>query len=130
MFVCLTDIMVRNRKISNIDDILSDIDADYEGERVEKKKVYPTTQEETVPIREPVGVVEYFYGKINVAAIKLSEALNVGDTIEIVEDSRIITHKITNMQIDKEDVNSASNNESIGIKIGIKVAKGSKVYKL
>ncbi|MDE1828299.1 MAG: translation elongation factor-like protein [Candidatus Micrarchaeota archaeon] len=77
-----------------------------------------------------MGVVEHFFDKIDVVAIKLSGPLKVGDIIEIGDEENAVRQKITSMQIDREDVGHAGEGDSIGIKLAHKVSPGSRVYRL
>lgn len=80
--------------------------------------------------KEQVGMVEHFFDKINVVAIKLSAQLKVGDIIEIGDEESAVREKISSMQINREDVGAAFEGDSIGIKLKHKVNAGDIVYKL
>lgn len=82
------------------------------------------------PNRTEVGMVEHYYSKLGVAAIKLTDTLKVGDLIEIGSDEEAIRQRITSMQIDRNDVNEAYPGQSIGVKVKHPVAEGSGVYKM
>lgn len=78
--------------------------------------------------RTPVGKVEKFFSKIKVAAISLNASIKVGDTIEIEGADGPVVLKVSGMQINKEDVQEASEGDSIGIKLDKQVNAGSNVY--
>ena len=80
--------------------------------------------------RTQVGSVEHFFERINVAAIKLSGSLKVGNTIEIENKEYTLRQKVNSMQIDRRDVNEASDGNSVGVKVHVPVRKGSAVYRL
>lgn len=80
--------------------------------------------------RVPVGVVEDFFKNISVAAIKLSDRLNVGDTVEIENGEYTLRQQISSMQIDRKDVGSAGAGDDVGVKVSVPVTKGSEVYRL
>lgn len=75
-----------------------------------------------------IGRVEKFFSKINVAAIELQGDLKVGDTIEIEDEDGSTIIKVSSMQIEKEDVQEASEGSSVGIKVKVPVKEGSNVY--
>ncbi len=75
-----------------------------------------------------VGTVERFFEKISVAAITLSRDLKVGDTIELETGDGTFTVKVSSMQINKQEVTSALEGDSVGIKVPKYVVTGSKVY--
>lgn len=77
-----------------------------------------------------IGTVEHFFDKINVVAIKLSAPLKVGDVIEIGDEESAVREKISSMQINRQDVEIASEGDSVGIKLKHKVELGSSVYKM
>lgn len=77
-----------------------------------------------------VGTVEEFFDRINVAAIKLTQGLKVGDLIEIGNDEEAIRQRVSSMQIDRNDVDEAEEGDSIGIKLNHKVPLNSSVYKI
>ncbi len=76
----------------------------------------------------PIGRVEHFFSKLNVAAIKLTGDLKVGDMIEIKSDEGLLKMRVLGMQINKEEVGDATAGDSIGIKVDQPVKQGSLVY--
>lgn len=80
--------------------------------------------------RVPVGSVERFFDRIGVAAIKLTAGLKVGDLIEIGNEDEAVRQRVSSMQIDRVDVEEASEGDSVGIKTNHPVPAGSLVYKI
>ncbi len=80
--------------------------------------------------RQKIGEVIHFFGDIEVAIIRLSGSLEVGDEIGIVggEDTDF-TQTVESMEADHEKVELAKKGEEIGIKVESKVRKGYEVYK-
>ena len=77
-----------------------------------------------------VGMVIKFFGKIGVAAIKLTDdSLRVGDTIHIKGHTTDLTQKVESMQIENQSVEEATPGADIGIKIGDRVRENDVVYK-
>jgi translation elongation factor EF-Tu-like GTPase len=77
-----------------------------------------------------VGEIIKFFGKISVAAIRLSEgSLKVGDTIHIVGHTTDVTQAIDSMQIENKNVQEAGPGADIGIKVQGKVREHDTVYK-
>jgi len=79
---------------------------------------------------DEIGVVTHYYGGLNVAAIKLSKTLNVGDKIKIKGSTTAFEQTINSMQIDRKDVKSAKKGDEIGIKVKDRVRKNDKVFKV
>ena len=78
-----------------------------------------------------VGEIIKFFGKINVAAIRLSEgSLKVGDTIHIVGHTTDSTQTIDSMQIENNNVPEAGPGADIGIKVKDRVREHDVVYKV
>ena len=81
-------------------------------------------------MRVPVGVVEDFFKNISVAAIKLSDTLDVGDVIEVDNGEYVLRQRVSSMQIDRKDVDSAGAGDDVGVKVKVPVTKGSDVFRL
>ena len=78
-----------------------------------------------------IGEVIKFFGKIGVAAIRLSEgSLKVGDTIHIVGHTSDFTQSIDSMQIENRNVQEAGMGADIGIKVKDRVREHDVVYKV
>jgi putative protease len=75
-----------------------------------------------------VGRVEHFYDKISVAAIRLTRGVRIGDTIEIESGNETVRLRVLSMQIDRKDVEAASEGDDVGIKVERRVSEGSRVY--
>lgn len=75
-----------------------------------------------------VGIVKHFYDRINVAAIQLTGSIRVGDTIEIENANGTVRLRVSSMQINKKDVETASEGDDVGIKVEGRVSAGSRVY--
>jgi translation elongation factor EF-Tu-like GTPase len=78
-----------------------------------------------------VGEIIKYFGKIGVAAIRLSEgSLKVGDTIHMVGHTTDITQTIDSMQIENKNVQEAGPGADIGIKTKDRVREHDIVYKV
>jgi putative protease len=80
--------------------------------------------------KKEVGKVIHFFGKIMVAAIKLSDTVKIGDKLSIEGATTGFEQVIESMQIDKKDVPEAGVGDDIGIKVTEKVREGDTVYKV
>ena len=80
---------------------------------------------------EQVGKISHYFGKLNVAAIELTEgSLAVGDTIHIKGHTTDLTEKIDSMQIEHETVKTAKKGDSIGVHVSDHVREHDAVYKI
>jgi len=78
-----------------------------------------------------IGEVIKYFGKIGVAAIRLSEgSLKVGDTIRIVGHTSDFTQPIDSMQIENMNAQEAGPGADIGIKVKERVREHDVVYKV
>ncbi len=81
--------------------------------------------------KEKVGKVFTYFSKAGVAGIKLTDgSLSVGDTISIEGATTNFEQKLESMQIDKETVETAGPDQSIGIKVNDRVRPNDVVYKI
>ncbi len=79
---------------------------------------------------QEIGKITHYFGKISVAAMKLSGALSVGDTIKIVTHTGEFTQKVDSMQIEKTQVSAAKPGDEIGFKVAQPVKEGNTVYRV
>ena len=78
-----------------------------------------------------VGDVIKFFGKIGVAAIRLTEGgLKVGDQIHIVGHTTDLVQSLDSMQVENKDVQEAGPGADIGIRVKDKVREHDVVYKV
>jgi putative protease len=80
---------------------------------------------------EKIGVVEHFFNKVSVAAIKITGGeLKIGDTIHFVGAHTDFIQKISSMQINRNPVNTVKKGDDVGIKVKDKVREHDVVYKI
>jgi translation elongation factor EF-Tu-like GTPase len=78
-----------------------------------------------------IGEVIKYFGKVGVAAIRLSEgSLKVGESIHIVGHTTDVTQTVDSMQIENKSVQEAGPGADIGIKIKDRVREHDVVYKV
>lgn len=79
-----------------------------------------------------VGEVAHFFGKINVAALKMSGELKVGDKISVEhkDGSVVLQESVGSMQVKHASVQSAKPGDDVAIKTAGKVHAGNLVYKI
>ena len=79
-------------------------------------------------VEKEVGHVSDYFKKVEVAAIKLSKGLKVGDKIHIKGSTTDIKQEVGSMQIDHKNVKSGKKGDEIGIKVPDRVRKNDKVF--
>ena len=82
-------------------------------------------------VEEKIGVVEHYFDKISVAAIRITEGnLKVGDKIHIKGHTSDFEQTVDSIQIEHERVEEAKPGDSIGIKITDRVREHDEVFKI
>lgn len=80
-------------------------------------------------MEEEIGVVTHYYGKIEVAVVKLTgKSLKVGQTIHIQDHSTDFVQNVASMQVEHKNIEQATAGDEFGLKVSQKVGKGAKVY--
>ena len=80
--------------------------------------------------KEEIGKVTHYFGKIQVAAIKLTAELKVGDAIAVVGAHTDFEQTVDSMQLDREEIPSAQAGQEIAIKVKEKARENDVVYKV
>jgi translation elongation factor EF-1alpha len=75
-----------------------------------------------------IGVVEHYFGKIGVAAIKMKSTMSVGDTIHIKGHTTDFEQAVDSIQIEHESVQKVKKGDDIGIKVKDHVREGDEVF--
>ncbi|MFH0778282.1 MAG: hypothetical protein V2A71_06580 [Candidatus Eisenbacteria bacterium] len=85
----------------------------------------------SVLTEEKIGVVEHYFDKIGVAAIKLTGGfLSVGDKIHIKGHTTDVEQSIDSIQIEHSSVPKAEKGADIGVKVKDKVRQHDEVFKV
>jgi putative protease len=80
---------------------------------------------------ERIGVVTHYFGKIGVAAIKITDGeLRVGDTIHVKGHTSDFTQAVASMQLEHDTVESAGVGESVGVKVVEHAREHDEVFKV
>ncbi len=81
--------------------------------------------------RKKVGEVFHFYGKIGVAAIRLTDSTRaIGDTVQIQGPTTNIEQTVDTLQIEHAVVSRADVGQEVGMKVRERVREKDFVYKL
>jgi len=76
-----------------------------------------------------LGRVTHYFDKINVAVIKLTSSLKVGDYIEFRKDDYSFRQLVESMQVNHKNIQGARVGSEIGLKVLEKVDENFKVFK-
>ena len=77
---------------------------------------------------ERIGEVIHFYGKIDVAVLRLSNNLKIGDMIHFLGSHTDFQQEVTSMQIEHEPVAEGKAGEEIAIKVIERARKGDAIF--
>jgi hypothetical protein len=77
-----------------------------------------------------VGKIAHFFSKIDVAVVELTDTLSVGDRIRIQGPTTDFEQTVDSMQIEHANVKTATEGQSIGLKVKDKVREKDTVYKV
>lgn len=75
-----------------------------------------------------IGEIAHYFGKISVAAIKLTGDLKVGDMIHIKGHTTDLEEKVESIQIQHDSVQKAGKGDDVGIKVKDHVRTGDEVF--
>ena len=75
-----------------------------------------------------IGKVSSYFSHVEVAAIKLSASLKVGDKIHFKGHTTDFEQEVKGMQIEKEKIIKAKKGDHVGIKVAEKVRPNDKVF--
>lgn len=80
---------------------------------------------------QKIGVVTHYFGKIGVAALKITDGeLRVGNTIHVKGHTSDFTQTVDSMQVEHESVEVARKGDEIGMKTAEYVRENDAVYKV
>lgn len=77
-----------------------------------------------------IGQVTHFFGRINVAAIVLTDTLCKGDRVHFLGRTTDFEQVVTSMEIDHQSVEKAEKGQDVGVRVLRRVRPRDKVYKL
>ncbi|MBU0573246.1 MAG: hypothetical protein KKH83_02065 [Candidatus Margulisbacteria bacterium] len=78
---------------------------------------------------KPIATVTHWFGKINVAILKLNSPIRLGDKLEFKGCDPEFTQIIQSMQINHKFVEKAAKDAEIGVKMSHRVREGVEVFK-
>ena len=80
---------------------------------------------------ERIGTVTHYFGKLQVAVVEIETgSLSVGDTIHIKGHTSDFTQTVDSMQIEHDQVESASAGQSVGMKVKEHARSHDEVFKV
>ena len=77
-----------------------------------------------------IGEVTHFFGKINVAVLKLTDTLKVGDIIHFLGRNTDFEQEVVSMQVEHETIAIAEKDSEVAIKTIQRVRQGDSIFLL
>ncbi len=77
-----------------------------------------------------IGVVEDYFAKVSVIAVKLEDELKIADKIHIKGHTTDFIQEVDSIQIEHKTVSNANKGDSVGIKVKERCRKGDVLYKI
>ena len=81
-------------------------------------------------MRQKVGKVTHYFGKIGVAVLELSADLQVGDSIHILGHTTDFEQVVHSLQIEHKNVESVGRGDDVALKVAGVVRQGDTVYRV
>lgn len=75
-----------------------------------------------------IGKVVHWYGKINVAVVKLAAELKVGDAVKVRHGDMEFEDTVSSMQLDHKPVESGKKGQEIAIQLSQEAKNGALIY--
>jgi putative protease len=79
---------------------------------------------------ELIGKVIHVYDKINVAVLRLSQDLHVGDSVHFLGHSTDFQQEITSMQVEHQEVTEGKGGTEVAVKVKQRVRSGDSVFRI
>lgn len=76
-----------------------------------------------------IGKVVHWYGKINVAVVKLAEGLKVGDAVKVRHGETEFEDAVSSMQLDHKPVESGKKGQEVAIQFSQEAKDGALIFK-
>ena len=81
-------------------------------------------------MEQPIGKLTHYFGHIEVAALKLTGPLKVGDTIHVKGHTTDFTQPVDSMEVEHQKVQQAEAGQEVAFKVKDKARTGDDVYRV
>jgi hypothetical protein len=78
--------------------------------------------------KDLIGKVIHYYDKIQVAVLKLSKSLKVGDKVKFVHGEKNFEQTVESMQLEHKQIDSGKKGQEVAVKVDKEAKSGSLVY--
>ena len=77
-----------------------------------------------------VGKVTHYFGRISVAAVRLTGRLQLGDHIYVLGSTSDFEQEVTSIQLEHEPIEVAEKGQEIGVHMAKRARRGDTVYRV
>lgn len=81
-------------------------------------------------MEEPIGKISHYFGHLEVAALKLTGALKVGDQIHVKGHTTDFTQPVDSLEVEHQKVPQAGAGQEVAFKVKDKARTGDDVFKV
>jgi translation elongation factor EF-1alpha len=81
-------------------------------------------------MEQPIGKISHYFGHIEVAAVKLTGALQVGDIIHVKGHTTDFTQPVDSLEVEHQKVQQAEAGQDVAFKVKEKARTGDDVFKV
>lgn len=81
-------------------------------------------------MEEPIGKISHYFGHLEVAALKLTGALKVGDQIHVKGHTTDFTQLVDSLEVEHQKVPQAGPGQEVAFKVKDKARTGDDVFKV
>ena len=78
--------------------------------------------------QKEIGKVNHWYDKAQVAVVKLSGSIKVGDKIKVQKGDSEFEETVSSMQVDHKAVSSGKKGDEVAIQLSQKTKEGAVIY--
>ena len=77
-----------------------------------------------------IGEVTHYFGNLKVAVLEIDAEVKLGDQIHIKGATTDFTQKVSSMQVDHKEVESAGPGSDVAVRVDGRVREGDAVFKV
>jgi translation elongation factor EF-1alpha len=81
-------------------------------------------------MEQPIGKVTHYFGHLEVAAVKLTADLKVGDRIHIKGHTTDFTQPVASLEVEHQKLEQAGPGQEVAFKVAEKARTGDEVFKV
>lgn len=81
-------------------------------------------------MEQPIGKVTHYFGHLEVAAVKLTADLKVGDRVHIKGHTTDFTQPVDSLEVEHQKLDQAGPGQEVAFKVSDKARTGDEVFRV